>query len=80
MGRYFVGSPGDRDGKWISTAARTLTGAKRIASATYQVTRDGVIQVGQELAARTWADGNPSDHPIEIVARKVGYGRWEDHS
>lgn len=60
---------GGRDNFWIGTNAKTLTGAKIIASKTYQAAVGGKIEVAICHAAQEC---------YEVVAVKYGHGAWQN--
>ena len=64
MAKYYV--CGGSDSHWIATEAKTLSGAKAVASKTYQVAFGGKIEVGEKFAER-----------IELVAVKHGFDKWQ---
>jgi len=68
---YRIGSSSDT--YWRDTAANTLTGAKRAASATYQKFVGGKIMVG-----RVYNVGTEQER-CERVAVKHGYDGWQDY-
>lgn len=66
-GQYVI--CGGSDQYWIKTTAKTLTGAKRIATATYQVATGGKIEIAQVDTKR---------EEFVRVAVKYGYDKWQD--
>ena len=69
MTKYYV--TGGSDDFWIAINAKTLNGAKAIASKTYQQAVGGKIEVGEKIAEGTDAER------IEKVAVKYGYDNWQ---
>lgn len=67
-GQYFV--CGGADTYWIATNAKTLRGAKMVASKIYQVAAGGKIEVGKKF-------GEGETERIEKVAVKHGYDKWQ---
>ena len=66
--KYYV--CGGNDTHWIATNAKTVNGAKSIASKTYQVAVGGKIEVGEKV-------GDGDCERIEPVATKWGYDNWQ---
>lgn len=68
MSKYYIcgGSAAD----WISTNAKTINGAKAVASKTYQQAVGGKIMVGEKF-------GEGETECIEKVAVKHGYKDWQ---
>lgn len=66
-GQFLVSGGGDD--LWMATNAKTLTGAKVIASKTYQQAVGGKIEVGQVRGEQ-----------VEIVAVKHGYEAWSQEA
>ena len=67
MSKYFVS--GGRDQSWIATSAKTLNGAKAVASKTYQAAYGGRIYVGEQM-------GSGDAERVEPVAVKDGFAAW----
>lgn len=63
LGSYVV--CGGSDQYWIATNAKTLTGAKAIASKTYQAAVGGKILVAKVLAEQ-----------YQVLAVKYGHDAW----
>ena len=68
MTKYYV--CGGADSHWIATEAKTLNGAKAVASKTYQVAFGGKIEVGEKV-------GSGETERIEQVAVKHGFDKWQ---
>lgn len=69
-GQWLVGCK-TSDNFWTPVAVKTLTGAKRCATNTYQVSVGGKIQVAQVV-------GNGDDAQVVEMSHKHGYGNWVD--
>ena len=67
-GQFVVGS--SSADYWESTRAKTLTGAKRVASKMFQPSVGGKIEVGL-------VRGSGDLMRTEAVAIKYGYGAWQ---
>jgi hypothetical protein len=65
--KYYI--CGGSDTYWMSTNAKTINGAKAIASKTYQQAPGGKIEVGEKF-------GEGETERIEKVAVKHGYDNW----
>lgn len=53
---------------WEKTTAKTLKGAKALASKTWQVTHNSKLKVGVSYGAGDWE--------VEELAIKHGYSKW----
>lgn len=68
MTKFYIS--GGRDQHWIATSAKTLNGAKAVASKTYQAAYGGRIYVGEKMGAG-------DAERIERVAVKSGFDAWQ---
>lgn len=68
MAKFYV--CGGSDDYWIATNAKTINGAKAVASKTYQQAVGGKIVVGEKF-------GSGETERIEKVAVKHGYDKWQ---
>lgn len=68
MSKFFI--TGGSDDFWIETKAKTINGAKAIASKTYQQAVGGKIEVGEKV-------GQGDAERIERVAVKHGFDKWQ---
>jgi hypothetical protein len=69
MNKYYI--CGGADDYWTATNAKTLSGAKAIASRTYQQTVGGKIKVAEA------ADYGENGIRYIPVAVKYGYDNWQ---
>jgi len=69
-GQYVI--CGGSDAYWTKTGAKTLRGAKTIASRTYSPAAFGKIEVAEVV-------GTGDQQRFELVAVKRGYGSWEQN-
>lgn len=67
-GQYVI--CGGSDSHWQATNAKTITGAKTIASKTHQQAVGGKIEVAEVV-------GSGDQQRFERVAIKRGYGAWQ---
>lgn len=67
MSKYYI--CGGSDQYWVPTGAKTINGAKALASKAYQQAVGGKIEVGEKL-------GEGETERIEKVAVKHGYDGW----
>lgn len=73
---YYIS--GGRDQKWFATKAKTVAGAKRVATRTYQVARGGKIEVGANTGESIDCVYDVSAS-IDCIAVKHGYNAWRDY-
>lgn len=68
MTNYYI--CGGADTYWMATSAKTLSGAKRVATKTYQVSVGGKIEIAELV-------GNGDQARFEKIAIKRGYDAWQ---
>ena len=68
MAQYFI--CGGSDSYWADTSAKTLIGAKRIATNTYQISVGSKIEVAEII-------GTGDQARYETIAVKHGYDAWQ---
>lgn len=68
MSKYYI--CGGSDQYWTATNAKTINGAKAVASKTYQQAVGGKIEVGEKF-------GEGDAERIEQVAVKHGFDNWQ---
>lgn len=68
MSKYYI--CGGYEDYWIATNAKTINGAKAVASKTYQQAVGGKIEVGEKF-------GEGVTERIERVAVKYGFENWQ---
>ena len=70
MAKYYI--TGGSDDSWLKTNAKTLAGAKIIASKTYQQAVGGKIEIAER------EDHGENGYEYIRIAVKHGFDKWQD--